>query len=152
MKCSFSSLKFGIGLLLSLAFVSCGPQLTNKNPGGDGLGSTPSPSASPRPLADVNYFKTTRPTLLCGKAGWVYLRDEYVSAYCGIGCHDNSGFAPYKIAATNDDTAYTQAVAVTPSKWNHLLTANPFCVKCNLKEEGEVYLGFQEWLAHQNCN
>jgi len=105
--------------------------------GGIGGGNT-----SPR---EIDKFKTPRPSKICGKAGWDYLRREFFDTNCAA-CHSGSFPAPYQFGSLNTETAYQEVLQIPSQTLLHTSTTNKFLSEAShLSTGGEVYQGILEW-------
>ena len=102
-------------------------------------------------LPEINYFKETRPTLICGKDGWAFMQRNYISTNCS-GCHYQGAPNRTQFAGLDLDNAFTNAKSVSKDSWHKFTTQNAFCYpNCDLNQNGDVYKGLMEWADHKDC-
>lgn len=101
--------------------------------------------------SSINEFRSARPSKICGKSGWDFLRKEFYIPQCA-NCHSEGGFAPYLFAHLSLDSAYEEALSIPVPVLLSTSLASKFVRRTShLDPNGEVYLGIVEWTNNKRA-
>lgn len=142
------SILVALGLMLVVLGQNCA-----KSPSAADSVNQSSNLPGPGGLRPIDFFKETRPALLCGQEGYAFLMRNYIVNACAS-CHTKdvqSTFNTFPFADSTDiPNSYFWGRSISEQQWIDRTTNNALCgPECNLSKDGEVYQGLLEWLKNR---